>query len=123
MQLSQKEADHLARRRKLVRSWPYVGACLLVVIVALAIYLHVKARLLINPFEAVTRLESGTLQPSSLEMMAVLLPVMSIVVWFLLVVLIVLMHAAFSNEKKYQRMLEKMDKIAPALGQDRNLGK
>ncbi|MDY6951370.1 MAG: hypothetical protein SWE60_07660 [Thermodesulfobacteriota bacterium] len=88
---------------------------MLVVIIGLVVYLNVKAPLLMNPFEVVSRLDSGTLQQSSLEVMAVLLPIMSIVVCFLLVVCVALMYVGLSNEKKYLGMLEKMKKDAPAL--------
>ena len=61
---------------------------------------------MITPYEVITRLESGTVDQSTLEMMAVLLPVTFVLVCFLLAVFVAMMYQAFSNEKKYLEILE-----------------
>lgn len=106
--LNQQQNSYLEKRRKFVHLWHYVGPLLLIGILGFATYLFVNTPLLINPYEILSRLESHSIKQSSLEMMAVLLPIMFIVVCFLLIVLVAIMYAAFSNEKKY---LEIVDEI------------
>jgi hypothetical protein len=49
----------------------------------------------------ISRLASGTLSKSTLETMAVLLPIVFVLVFFLLIVIMVLIFMAIANEKKY----------------------
>ena len=97
--LNQEQNSYLEKRRKLLKSWPYVGPLLLLCIVGFAGYLYINTPWLINPYEVLSRLEAGTMQQSTIETMALLLPVLFLVVCFLLIVIVVIMYAAFSNEK------------------------
>jgi len=106
MKIDQQQHEFLARRRRLVKLWRYVGPLMLLVIVGLVWFLTTSTPLMINPFEIISRLESGAVDQPTLEMMAVLLPVTFILVCFLLAVFVALMYMAFSNEKKYLEILE-----------------
>jgi hypothetical protein len=106
MKINQKQNDFLEKRRRLLKAWRYVGPMMLFAIFCLVLFLKISTPLLINPYEVISRLESGTIDQSSLEMMAVLLPVIFILVCFILVVLVVMMYMAYSNEKKYLEILE-----------------
>jgi hypothetical protein len=109
MGLNQEQRGFLEKREGFVKSWRYVGPLLFAVIAGFAIYLYVRTPLLINPYEVFARIESGSIERSSLETMALLLPLMFIVVCFLLLVLIVMMYAAFSNEKRYRDIVTALD--------------
>lgn len=101
--------DHykfLEKRKRLLKFWPWAGSSLLLLIIGLAIYFYIRIPLIINPWEVISRLESGTLAKSSLETMAVLLPIVFGLVFFLLVVIGVLIFMALANEKKYHRILQ-----------------
>jgi hypothetical protein len=108
MHLSEQQNDYLDKRRKFLQSWRYVGPLLLLGIVGLATYLYVRSPLLINPHEVISRLQSGSIKQPSLEMMAVLLPIMFILVCFLLIALVAMMYVAFSNEKKYMEIVSEI---------------
>lgn len=91
----------------MIKLWPWVGGSLLAGIFGLIVYFYFRVPLLINPREVIARMGTGTLARSSLETMAVMLPVVFGLVFFLLVVMIVLIFVALANEKKYLRLIEK----------------
>jgi hypothetical protein len=107
MNLSQRQSRYLERRRKLLKAWRYTGPMMFLGIIGLVIYIKINSPLLINPYEVISRLESGSIKQSSLEMMAVLLPIVFIIVCFLLVVLVAIMFAASLNERKYLEIIGK----------------
>jgi hypothetical protein len=98
---SQKQLDYLDRRRKLLNLWRFAGPFLLFVIFALVLYLKIYTPLLIDPYEVLSRLEAGAIEQSSLELIAILLPVMVIMICVLLIAFVFFIYAAFSNERKY----------------------
>lgn len=99
----------LEKRKTLVRSWKYLGPLLLVFILGLAAYVYLTAPMLINPYEVMEALRSGAIEQSTIEIMAVLLPITFLMVCFLLIVLVLVMYMAFANERKYLEILEKTD--------------
>ncbi len=85
--------------------WRYVGPMLLLGTTGLAVWVFVTAPLLIDPFAVFSRIEAGTIQQSTLAMMASILPLTMILLFFLMVVIIGLMYAALSIEKKYLKII------------------
>jgi hypothetical protein len=110
MILNQSQIDFLERRRKLLKLWHYVGAISLIVLFGLVLFLKLNTPQLIDPYEVLARLESGAIDQTSLETMAILLPVMVILVCLMLIILVAMMYMAFSNEKKYLKILNKLEK-------------
>jgi hypothetical protein len=106
MQLNQQAERFLEKRRTLLAAWRYAGPLLLLGIGVFVAYLFVNTPLLINPIAVTSGIESGSVEQSTLHMLAVFVPVLFITVCFLLVVLIVVMYAAFANEKKYLAILD-----------------
>jgi hypothetical protein len=106
MQLNPQAEHFLEKRRTLLAVWRYTGPLLLLAIGGFVAYLFVNTPLLINPVAATSGVKSGSVEQSTLHMMAVFVPVLFITVCSLLVVLIVLMYAAFANEKKYLAILD-----------------
>lgn len=109
MKLDQRQKSFLQKRRKLLKLWPYVGPLKLLGVLGLMFYLMMYSPLLTNPLEVSARIQAGSLAQSTLEMMAMLLPIMFITTCFTLVTLIVLMYASFSNEKKYIKMIDTLE--------------
>ncbi|MGB5518992.1 MAG: hypothetical protein WBO73_11085, partial [Gammaproteobacteria bacterium] len=93
--------------------WRYLGLLLFIAITCLVLFLLASAPLLINPFEVIARLESASIEPASLEMMAVLVSILCILICSILVIVVALVYAAFSNEKKYHDILDDIDHGAP----------
>ena len=104
--LSPQQRAFLDKRRHLIRLWRYVGVAVLLVVLGFVTYLAIRTPLLINPFEAISRIEAGTLPESTLVIMAAMLPVMFPAALILLLALVAAMYAAIGNEKKYLAMIE-----------------
>ena len=83
-----------------------MGPMLLAAVFGLVLLLKFNTPQLIDPYEVLARLESGAIDQTSLETMAVLLPVMVILVSLMLVILVAIMYMAFSNEKKYLKIVD-----------------
>ncbi len=101
IQLEQKQQEFLEKRRKLVRTWPTIGFLLLMGILATLVWLWFQQPLLINPLEVVNRLEAGSMQNSTLVMMAVMLPLVFLICFVLLVIVVLFAYVTFANEKKH----------------------
>jgi len=101
-----------------LRFWPYAGSALLVGIIGLALHLYLNTPLLINPFVVLARIESGSIEQSSLHTMAILLPIAFLMVCVLLLVLVLVLYAAFSNEKKYLEIVRRLEVARAERGQN-----
>ena len=108
--LKNDELKFLNKRKRLINTWRLVGPLSLVLILGFLLWFYVRYPLLVNPFEVVSRLESGTLETSTLSLMAVMLPIMFLVCFGLLITIVLLMFVAFSNEKKYLEILSNFKK-------------
>ncbi len=106
MELSQTQQEFLEKRRKLVRSWPAIGLMLLIGMVATLLWLWLQQPMLINPFEVVDRLESGSIENSTVTLMAVMLPLVFLVCFVLLMIVVIFAYAAFANEKKHLAIID-----------------
>ncbi len=115
MRLTDEEQRFVAKRARLARTWPYVGAILLVMVVGLGGWLLWSKPLLANPFEVLSRLSSGTVPAPTMELMAGLLPVVVQLCLVLAGTTVLFVFAAFSNEKKYLRMIRARTEGAPSM--------
>ena len=109
MQLNRRAEKFVEKRRVLLKAWRYLGPLLLFGIGGFSAYLLLSTPLLINPSAVASGIESGSVEQSTLHMMAMFVPVLFITACFLLVVLVALMYAAFANEKKYLAILDEID--------------
>lgn len=101
----------LEKRRKLIAAWRVAGPLLLMLLTTLFVWLYLKTPLLINPFEVARRLEAGTLDEPTLAIMAMLLPVMISLCFLVMVVVILFVYAAISNEKKYRQTIDRLSGV------------
>lgn len=107
MVLSEAEKAFIHRRRRLARSWPYVGAGILALIASFVVWLVLTKPLLVNPFLVLSELRSGALQQATVTLMAGLLPVAVSAALMVCIAIVILAYAAFSNERKYLAILER----------------
>ncbi len=117
MELLDGEKGFLAKRIRLVRLWRYVGPVLLCLIASLGVWLYVRHPLLANPAYVVAALQRGGIDQKTIELTAVLFP---IVVWLLVLlcfVVVLLIYAGCANERKY---LEIITREAVGRGQSPN---
>ncbi len=108
MQATERERDFLAKRKKLVRVWPVVGPSLLAVIGCFTAWLFWKNPLLVNPNTVLARMEARSIPGSTMSVMVGLLPVVSLMCLFLVVVMVLFVFMAFANEKKYLAIIERL---------------
>lgn len=107
MQLSYEEKCFVAKRARLMRTWRYVGAILLAMIIGLGVWLFLSKPLLANPFVVMTRLKSNSIPQSTMALMAGMLPVVTLMCVVLAVTAVLFVFAAFSNEKKYLTIIQR----------------
>ncbi len=98
---TEQQKVFLKKRAKMVRTWPRVGAILIVMELGLAGWLLWKHPLLINPQAVSSKLRAGSLPDSTLSLMAAFLPFIMIVCLGLLAVLLLFSFLALANEKKH----------------------
>jgi len=110
MKLIKSELSFVEERGKLVRYWKTVGPLMCTVFLALVVWLYFRAPLFINPFRVFSRLEEGTLEPSTLILMAGLLPVVVITTLLILAALIFFAFCVIRREKRYLKIIENLQK-------------
>ena len=103
--MTPRDEAFVARRSRLVAWWPATGAALLALVLALAAFLWNSAPQLIDPRLVAAALESGTLAPSTLHLMALLLPFVVLMFLGFASAVILLGFAAFANERRLLRLL------------------
>lgn len=106
--LAPDEQAFVNRRWKLARAWNYAGVGLLLLLAGLLGWQWGSTPLLVNPAEVSRRLEAGTIEASSLETMALLLPVMTLVCLSVLAVFVVLGFVIFANERRLIRIIRRL---------------
>ncbi|MGB5261156.1 MAG: hypothetical protein WBO34_11630 [Gammaproteobacteria bacterium] len=109
MQLSPRETKFLSRRRQLLRAWRITGPVVLLLLLVTGVLMFINYPLMFNPFEVVDRLESQTLDDTTLQLMALLLPVTMLMVFLMLVVVVLLVFAVMANDKKYLAILDRLN--------------
>ena len=108
MKLNNKQKIFIEKRRRLMRSWSIIGSLLLFGIIASLGWMSLRNPLLVNPFKVASRLNSGTVEQSTLIIMAAMLPVVFLACFFLLAALILFCFSAFSNEKKHLKIIDSL---------------
>ena len=91
----------LIRRRRFVSSWNRTGAILLLALGALLAWLTLQTPWLVNPLHVVKSLERGVVDPASLELAAVLLPVMVLLLFLVVSLFVFLGFTIMRNERRY----------------------
>lgn len=115
-QLTADQMEFLAKRRRLARLWPVIGALLLIVVVAAVAWLFLRHPLLINPLALTSRVQAGTLPNSTLVILAVMLPVMSLACFIVLTAVILYGFSVFAIERRYQRLIKGLLEGLPGEG-------
>jgi hypothetical protein len=107
MMLNTAEKAFIARRRRLIRSWPYVGSGAILLLASFLLWLVVTKPLLANPFFVISELQRGAIEQSTLTLMAGMLPVAVLAAIFVCILTLILVYVAISNERKYLALLER----------------
>lgn len=109
MPLTDQERVFIERRSKLVRSWPAVGTVCLAAVLCLAAWLWFTRPWLINPWAVSSALEAGLIPGSTTVLMAAMLPVVVLASLFILLVCLIFVFAAISNERKHLDIIHRLN--------------
>ena len=109
MDMTPKEQAFLKRRQQLLRIWRITGPLLLLVLVIAAVLMFFNYPLMFNPYEAIERLEAGTLDLSTLQLMALMLPLAMLMLLAMPMVIVLMLFAILGNDKKYLAIIERIE--------------
>ena len=109
--IDEKDLEFIKKRSFFVRWWNVVGSIMLAVLGVMALWLFVKVPNLINPLHVIEQLKAGTLQQSSLVVMAAMLPIVVLGLLLVCCAVIGFSFAFFSNERRYLRIIGKIQKL------------
>ena len=104
--MDEQSMSFLKKRRRLARFWPVAGTLLLAGVLAFLVWMFLKKSLLVNPFEVASRIDAGTLENSTITLMAGMLPVVFLACFFILILVVLYAFSAFSNERRYLRIID-----------------
>ena len=108
MNLTPKEQAFIDRRRKLLKAWPWAGGGALALLAALVTWLWIEVPMMINPWAAMEAVRGGTLEESTLVVMALMLPILVLAVMGVLGVMVALLFVALSHERRLIGMLDRL---------------
>ena len=106
--LDEKDLNFLKKRSFFVRWWNVVGSVMLAVLVGMALWFFVTVPNFINPLHVIEQLKAGTIQQSSLVVMAAMLPIMVLGLFLVLCTVVGFGFAVFANERRYLRIIEQI---------------
>jgi hypothetical protein len=104
--LAENDLAFLQMRRRFLSFWKIAGFSTLVFLAALFFWLFFKAPNLVNPIHVQRQIESNALTLSALKVMAVLMPLMAAVAFFLAAAIILFGFSAYANERRYLKIIE-----------------
>jgi len=106
--ITEKDVQFIEKRRRLIRWWNLVGTMTFAGLVAFVAWMFWSLPRLINPLHVVGELQAGAIPGSTLEIMAALLPMVVLAIFFVLAVMIGFAFAAIGNERRYLKMIDQL---------------
>jgi len=103
MQLSDRE--FIDKRRRLIRWWPPALLLMVVMLAGTWIFLYIKHPVLASPSFVIDALDAGTLSAAIMQLSAVLLPLMVCFLFLALAIMLLYLHLAIRNERRYQAII------------------
>jgi hypothetical protein len=124
-QVSEKDLKFIEIRRRFLRSTYKMGFLLSAFLAGLFLWLLFTMPDMINPFHVQRQISSNALSVSFLKVMAVLLPLMVLMAFFLAASIILFGFSAFANERHYLKIIDSLlagqpreDSLPTATGKD-----
>ena len=87
--------------------WPWVGAALLLLLLGFMAVVWWRVPLLINPWAAFADFQDGAIEPATLHLMALMLPVVALLLLVVMLLLLVFITVALRNERRLLELLER----------------
>ena len=106
--LAENDLAFLQMRRRFLRFWKIAGFSILVFLSVLFFWLFFKVPNLVNPFHVQRQIDSNALTPSALKVMAVLMPLMMALAFFLAAAIILYGFSVYANEQRYLKIIDSL---------------
>ncbi len=116
--IAEKDVVFIEKRRRLVGWWNLVGAAMFAVLVIFVAWIFWSQPRLINPLHVVGELESGGIPQATLEIMAAMLPMVVFTIFFVLAVMIGFAFVIIGNERRYLKIIDRLQADRESEGQD-----
>lgn len=104
--ITEKDVAFIEKRRRLVRWWNLVGSVTFGGLVAFVAWMFWSQPRLINPLHVVGELQAGGIPQATLEIMAAMLPIVVLAIFFVLAVMIGFTCAMIGNERRYLKIID-----------------
>ncbi len=104
------DSAFLAKRKRLVRPGFWVCLVGVFVFLGLGVYTWFNSRWLVDPLFVAEQMEKGTADPTTLQMLAVMAPLLFDAVIGLGAILMLIAALALRTEWRYLDIIEKLDK-------------
>ena len=108
IQLSEKDLRFLQMRRRFLKSFNLMGLLFSVFLIVLFLWLFFKVPNMVNPIQVERQITSNALSANALKRMALLLPLMVWVGFFMAASIILFGFWAFSNERIYLKIVDSL---------------
>ena len=106
--IDSKDSRFIEKRRKLVGLWNLVGCLTFAALAAFIAWMFWAQPRLINPLHVVGELEGGRISHTTLELMAVMLPIVVVALFLVTAVLIAFTFAVIGNERRYLKIIDRL---------------
>jgi hypothetical protein len=106
--LSDSERTFLERRRRLVRRWPAALLGILLLLAGTWLFLFFRHPALANSSWVIDAISAGTLSSDVMQLSAAFLPLVTAVLFFVLVVMLLFLHLTVRNERRYQAIIRRL---------------
>lgn len=110
MGMTVSDAAFVEKRRRLVRLGTIVPAICLALLAGFGIWLYFRQPRLINFVEVARQIESGSIDPLTVELMAIMLPIVMLMCLVVMAGAVALAWAVFANERRYLRIVDGLSK-------------
>jgi len=104
----------LRDRRRFIAAWRSIGPLLIGSLLVFAGMLLLTAPMFLNPFAVIARLRADTLDLTTLQTMAMMLPIIFILLCVALLLLIVQAYRSCRTEKQYLLLIDEIGFNGPA---------
>ncbi len=107
-QFSEKDLRFLQMRRRFLKSSNLIGLLFSLFLTGLFLWLFFKVPNMVKPIQVEHQITSNALSVSTLKVMAVLLPLMVLVTFFMAASIILFGFWAFANERQYLKIIDSL---------------
>lgn len=110
MTMDTRDREFLVSRMRLTRIGVWVTLAGAGIVVGLGIYTWFRSRWLVDPIYVAEQIETGTADPTTLQLLAVMAPMLFVTCLVLAVILMLLAAWALHTERRYLKIIESLEK-------------